>query len=117
MVDPARRKELIGQFNDRSPDAGVYRIVNVATGRLLVGSTSNLQGAANRLAFAQSSGSLSALDHRLVADAGRDGLDSLRFEVLDRLASSPGASDTDVRADLATLEQLWRDRFDPSELY
>ena len=117
MVDAARRKELQGQFALRQPDAGVYRIVNGAAGKALLGSTANLAGVANRLGFAQSTNSLNALDHRLVGDARTHGIDALRFEVLDRLPATPGSGDTDLRADLATLEQLWRDRLDPADLY
>jgi hypothetical protein len=37
--------------------------------------------------------------------------------VLEVLDSSPEATDAEVREDLATLESLWRERFDPAASY
>ena len=117
MTDPARRKQLVAEAAVHPPAAGVYRIVNVRTGKGVLGSAVNLPSAANRLAFAQSTGSPAALDARLVPDAYGHGLEHLTFEVLDELPVTAEMGSAEVRADLATLEQLWRDRLDPSTLY
>lgn len=117
MSDAERRRDLRQQYRQRRAEAGVYRIVNTARDRALLGSTRNLDGTRNRFEFARSTESIAALDHRLHADARADGIDAFTFEVLDVLDVADDATDAQVDADLATLEQLWRDRFDPPALY
>jgi hypothetical protein len=119
MVDRAERKRLAAAAAGWA-DAGVYRIVNDVTGRSLLRASPNLAAVENRLRFAQTNESLSALDPRLVTDARSHGLAALRFEVLDRLPPRPGgvvAGQPGVEDELATLESLWRERFEPDELY
>ncbi len=64
----ARRKELLAQYKQAAPDAGVFRIVNRHTNRALLGSSLNLASVANKVEFARHSGSPGALDHRLRKD-------------------------------------------------
>ena len=116
-MDRARRKALSEQFQQATPEAGVYRIVNLRTGRLLLGSTANLAGLRNRFEFARSTGSPAALDQRLAGDIRSLGLESFSLEVLDRLEPSPEMTPAQIAADLVTLEALWRERIDPSLLY
>jgi hypothetical protein len=117
MVDKARRKELTEQFQRAAPDAGVYRIVNQRTGRLLLGSTTNLPGLRNRFEFARSTNSTAALDHRLRDDMTEFGFDAFSLEVLDTLEVKPEMTREQAAADLATLEALWHEKTDPSLLY
>jgi hypothetical protein len=117
MSDAARRRDLRREYRRRRADAGVFRIVNTKRNRSLLGSTRNLDGMRNRFEFARSTESITALDHRLHADARTDGVDAFTFEVLDVLDVADDATDAQIDADLATLEQLWRDRLDPAETY
>jgi hypothetical protein len=73
----ARRRELQAQFRRTPAAAGVYRIVNAATGRAPLGSTTNLASVRSR----------------------------------------PEMTPVEVQGDLATLEQLWRERLDPALLH
>jgi hypothetical protein len=57
------------------------------------------------------------LDHRLVQDARQMGLDAFELEILEVLDMRPEMTPAEVRADLATLEALWRERLDPALLY
>ena len=116
-MDKARRKALSQQFQKAMPEAGAYRILNRRTGRLLLGSTVNLAGLRNRFEFARSTDSATALDQRLAEDIRSLGFDSFAFEVLDLLETSPEMTATQVAADLAILETLWREKTDPSLLY
>ena len=117
MVDRARRRALRAQQELNRPEAGVYRIVNRRTDRGLMGSTPNLASVRNRLAFAQSTNTPGALDYRLREDIRRHGLDALSLEVLEVLHPTPDMTDAQVRADLATLEDLWREKLGPAVLY
>jgi len=116
LLDRTRRRALTEQFQQAAPEAGVYRIVNRETGRQLLGSTINLTGLRNRFEFARSSNSASTLDQRLRDDVARFGVDSLSFEVLDKLEVTPAMTPEQIAADLATLEALWREKTDPSLL-
>lgn len=91
--------------------------MNEATGKALLGSSANLPGAASRLAFAKSTGTLSALDQRLRRNIGKAGISALTFEILDVLETDPGASAAAIAGDLEALERLWRETFHPSMLY
>ncbi len=117
MTDRADRREQVRQYKRNHPEAGVYRIVNRRTGRMLVGSAANLASVHNRLAFARSTGSTGALDYRLLADARRDGIDVFELEVLDVVQPPAEATREEIAAELATLEALWRERYDPLLLY
>lgn len=110
MTDPARRRELREQARLNPPDAGVYAIRHHVTGRVIVASTVNLAGARNRFDFAVSTNTLGALDGQLGGDIREHGTDGLAFEVLETLVVEPGTTDADLRADLATLEALWREQ-------
>jgi hypothetical protein len=110
MTSAGRRRELRAQYEQRQPRAGVYALRNVVTGRVLVASTIDLDNVRNRLEFARSTGAPSALDGRLVADVRQYGIDAFVLDVLDTLTLAPGMTPDDARADLAALEQLWREK-------
>lgn len=117
MDDKARRKELLAEYKESRPDAGVYRIVNTKTHKSLLSATPNLRAMQNRVDFAKSMKSASGLDGRLAADIRDYGVDAFEFEVLETLAVEPTASRADVQRDLATLEVLWREKLGPENLY
>lgn len=117
MPDAPSRKELIARFKQTRPEAGVFRIVNGRTGKALLGASTNLASERNKLQFAKSTGSSGTLDHRLRADFQRFGAEAFSVEVLDVLEITPEMTEAQIRADLAALEQLWRERLDPALLY
>jgi len=110
MTDKTRRKELREQLAQHPPDAGVYAVRHRATGRVIVASAVNLAGARNRYDFAVSTGSLAALDGQLGGDIRAHGPEGLEFDVLETVVVEPGTPDAELRADLATLEALWREQ-------
>ncbi len=110
MVDKARRRELREQVRQKPPNAGIYAIRHRATGRVLVAAAVNLAGARNRFDFAVTTNTLGALDGQLGGDIRTHGVDGLEFEVLEEIRVEPGTSEADLRADLAVLEELWREQ-------
>jgi hypothetical protein len=116
-MDKADRKELITRYRQRRPNAGVYRIVNERSNRVLLGSSPNLPSVRSKLEFARTTNTPSALDHRLVADARALGVGVFRLEVLEVLEVAPDASDAQLANDLGALEDLWRERQDPKLMY
>jgi hypothetical protein len=115
--DQSRRKELLAQYKQTRPEAGVYRIVNSQSDKALLGSTANLSSVRNRMKFAQSTNSPGALDQRLMKDIRQFGINAFSLEVLDVLETRPKMTRAEVLADLAALEALWREKLDPSLLY
>ncbi|MEO8540117.1 MAG: GIY-YIG nuclease family protein [bacterium] len=116
MSDQTNRRELKAEYRESRPEAGVYRIVNTTTGRGFLASTSNLKSAQNRLEFARSTNSPGALDLRLKAAITEAGIASFEFEVLERLDVASDTPARKVAEDLATLEQLWREKLGPDAL-
>ena len=117
MTDRARRKELAEQYRQTIPEAGVYLIRNAASGKALLGSTADLGSLRNKLDFAKSTGTQSALDGRMAKDIARFGMDPLSLEVVEILGVTPGMTQRQVRDDLVTLEGLWRKKLGGSDLY
>jgi len=117
MDHRSHRKELTTSYKLTHPEAGVYRIVNTATGKALLGSAPKLASVRNKLEFARSTNMPGALDHRLHADARQFGLAAFALEVLEHVQPSPEMTATEIRAELATLEALWREQHHPALLY
>ncbi len=117
MTDRARRKALLSEYRQTGPEAGVYRIVNNRTQRVLLGSTTNLASIHNKLAFAKSTNGLNALDRRLRNDIRQFGIDAFSLDVLEVLERKPGMTDAEIKADLKTLEALCRDQLEGPLFY
>src|SRR5215471_3963106 len=106
MADKSRRKQLTDDYKRSHPEAGVYRLVNTATGRVLLGSSLNLTSVQSKLDFARatkSPGALTALDHRLATDVRQYGLDAFTLEILEVLDVRPEQTTAEIRDDLAAL--------------
>lgn len=117
MTDRARRKALRHHYEETRPEAGVYRIVNQETGKSLLGSSTNLPAERNKLAFARKTNSTGALDYRLHKDFRQLGPDAFSFEFLETLEITSEMTPRQVADDLATLEELWREKFERGQLY
>ncbi|MCC6174803.1 MAG: GIY-YIG nuclease family protein [Chloroflexi bacterium] len=117
MSDKARRRQLVADYKHSHPEAGVYRIVNARTNRALLGSTANLGSIRGKLEFAKSTGSPGALDHRLARDVKTYGLDAFSLEILEVLEVRPEMTHAEILADLAALEDLWREKLASTPLY
>ncbi|MFP2926289.1 GIY-YIG nuclease family protein [Pyxidicoccus sp. 3LG] len=104
------RAEVRREYKEKPPPMGVYAVRNRANGKVLVGSSLNVQGMLNRIRFELTTG----MDRipGLLEDWKRYGADNFSFEVLDVLTPSeePGA---DPKEDLKVLEALWLDRLKP----
>ena len=117
MAEKSRRRELVAEYKRSHTEAGVYRIVNSENGRAFLGSALNLPSVRSKMAFAKTTGSAGGLDHRLESDIRRLGIEAFSLEVLEILETRPEQTDAEIRADLAALEDLWREKFDPATLY
>ena len=107
----SRRAELKQAYKEKPPPMGVYAVRNRANGKVLVGSSLNLQGMLNRIRFELATG-IHRTYPALQEDWNRHGADSFAFEVLDVLPpqEEPG---TDPKEELRVLESLWLERLRP----
>lgn len=110
MTDASRRKELKAQYRESGPEAGVYRWLNTHTGRFLVASTTDLASIRNKLDFARSTGGTGVFDYRMKPDLKQTGIDAISLEILETFEPDPSMSPTDIKRDLETLVELWREK-------
>lgn len=113
----ASRRELKAGYKESRPEAGVYRVVNPATQRSYLASSTNLRSAQNRFEFARGTRSAAGIHFTLKDVITPDEMPDLTFEVLETLPADPAASSRKIADELATLEQLWREKLGPDALY
>jgi len=104
------RQELKRAYQERPKPAGVFQIVNTVTGKVLLGSSLNLEGPLNAHRFTLTIGS-----HRnraLQADWNTYGADAFRFAILEvvKVTDGPHFSLDD---ELTLLEQIWLEQLQP----
>jgi hypothetical protein len=104
------QKELKKEYQQGHRQMGVYQIRNLASEKVLIGTSSDVPGILNRHKFALRMGSHQ--NRALQTDWQQFGEDGFAFEVLDELTPSEGA-DRDYRADLEFLEELWLEKLQP----
>ncbi|GGG62869.1 GIY-YIG nuclease family protein [Paenibacillus radicis (ex Gao et al. 2016)] len=77
------KKQLAADYMEQERVMGVYQIVNQTTGRIFVGSSSNMSGAWSRARFELDMGMHKCKP--LQNDWKKQGLDAFTFEIVDRL--------------------------------
>jgi hypothetical protein len=104
------RQELKRNYLERVKPAGVFQIKNTITGKLLLGSSLNLEGALNGHRFSLTIGSHrnTALQH----DWSSYGPDAVVFEVLEEVRLSDELY-FNISDDLTLLEQIWTEQLQP----
>jgi hypothetical protein len=117
MDQKSRRKQLVTEYKQTQPEAGVYRIVNSQNGRILLGSSPNLPSVRGKMEFARSTNAATIFGYKMAPDVRQHGIDAFSLEILEVLETRPEMTRAEILADLATLEGLWREKFDPSQLY
>jgi len=104
------RKELKREFKEKKRTAGVFQIRNTVNGKILLGSSLNLDGPLNSHRFMLTIGS-----HRNAAlqkEWNEYGPDKFVFEILEtvKIKDEPGFS---IKDELILLEQIWIEELRP----
>lgn len=104
------RKELKRAFQEREKRAGVFQVKNTANGKILLGSSLNLDGPLNAHKFLLKSGS--HRNHALQHDWNEYGADAFVFEILEEVKVT---DDPNFKLDdeLTLLEQIWIEQLHP----
>ncbi len=108
------RRQRRQEYKLREKSAGIFRITNTATGKVLLGSSLDLHGPLNSLEFQLTYGSHK--NQALQDDFDRYGRDAFAFEIVEVVKSSddPGFS---VEAELERLEKVYAERLDRGNAY
>ena len=114
-MDKQKRKEMTAAYREQRAQGGVVAIVCAATGRRLLMSGADLRGMQNRFRFASATGS--CVSPRIQADWSRYGADAFSLEVLETLEQKEDQDAAAFRGDVRALEELWREKYAPEELY
>jgi hypothetical protein len=81
-MDPNARKEASRKFKEHKPPCGVYAVKCAATGRVWVGSFTNLESMKNRLWFSLGQGG--HRDRALQDEWNAQGGESFQYEILEK---------------------------------
>ena len=104
------RKDIVREYKERKKPAGVFQVKNTVNGKVLLGSSLNLEGSLNKHEFMLKVG-----QHRnqaMQADWNEAGPDKFVFEILEvvKVKDDPGF---DLKDELTLLEAIWLEKLKP----
>ncbi|MFI5252384.1 MAG: GIY-YIG nuclease family protein [Bacteroidota bacterium] len=105
------KKDLVREYKERKKPAGVFQVKNIANGKVLLGSSLNLEGALNSHKFMLTIGK-----HRNEAiqkDWDKYGPDKFIFEILETVKVKEDDPDFNISDELTLLEQIWLEKLQP----
>jgi len=104
------RAELRRAYKEAPRQAGIYQIKNLRSGKILLGSSTNLHGPLNKHRFMLSIGRHS--NAALQEDWNRNGPDAFSFEILEVVKPSDDPTFC-LEDELTLLEQIWLEQLRP----
>ena len=105
------RRELNREYTERVKPAGVYQVKNLANGKVLLGSSLNLEGPLNRHKFMLKIGS--HLNKDLQKDWDELGAEKFAFEILEQVQVKDDPN-FNLKDELTLLEMIWLEKLQPS---
>jgi len=104
------RKEIHREYKERVKPSGVFQIKNIANGKVLLGSSLNLEGLLNRNRFMLRSNG--HLNKELQKDWNELGPDQFIFEILEtvQIRDDPHFN---LKDELTLLEEIWLENLQP----
>ena len=105
-----RRKEINREYQERVKPSGVFQIKNLANGKILLGSSLNLEGPLNKHRFMLKINSHP--NKELQKDWNELGPDQFSFEILEtvKLENHPNFN---LKDELTLLEEIWLEKLQP----
>ena len=114
-MDNNRKKELQSQYAEREVVGGVYLIRNTPGNKLLLETATDLGVCKNRFVFARKTGS--CVYPKLQKDWAEQGGDQFVFEVLEELKKGETQTQTEFKADIDFLKEIWREKLSGESFY
>lgn len=110
MDNKKSRRELNREYVERVKPAGVYQVKNLATGKVLLGSSLNLEGPLNRHRFMLKIGSHT--NKALQQDWNELGAEKFVFEILEEVKRKD-VPNFNLEEELTLLEMIWLENLGP----
>lgn len=110
MDNKKSRRELNREYAERVKPAGVYQVKNLVTGKVLLGSSLNLEGPLNRHKFMLKIGSHT--NKALQKDWNEFGSEKFAFEILEE-AQRKDVPGFNLADELTLLEMIWLEKLQP----
>ncbi len=104
------RKELNKEYLERVKPAGIFQVKNIANGKVLLGSSLNLEGPLNRHRFMLRIGSHT--NKALQKDWDEFGPDQFVFEILEEVKRKDDPN-FNLKDELTLLEMIWLEKLQP----
>lgn len=104
------RKEINREYMVRVKPAGIYQVKNTVNGKVLLGSSLNLEGPLNRHKFMLKIGSHT--NKQLQKDWNELGPDKFIFEILDEVKVKDDPN-FNLKDELTLLEMIWLEKLQP----
>ena len=104
------KKDIIREYKEREKQAGVFQVKNTVNGKILLGSSLNLDGPLNSHKFMLTIGS-----HRnkaLQKEWNEYGEDKFVFEILE-VVKVKNESNFNLNDELTLIEQIWLEKLQP----
>ena len=110
MENKKSRKELNKEYLERVKPAGIFQVKNTANGKVLLGSSLNLEGPLNRHRFMLKIGSHT--NKALQKDWDEFGPDKFVFEILEEVKRKDDPN-FNFKDELTLLEMIWLEKLQP----
>ncbi len=104
------RKEIIRAYKERKKPAGVFQVKNTVNGKILLGSSLNLEGVFNSNRFKLSSGGHP--NRELQKEWNLYGPEKFVFETLEVVRETDDPN-FNLEDELTLLEQIWLEKLQP----
>ena len=104
------RKEIHREYRERVKPAGVFQVKNLTNGKVLLGSSLNLEGPLNRHRFMLKIGSHT--NKALQKDWDELGPDQFTFEILEEVKRKDDPN-FNLKDELTLLEMIWLEKLQP----
>ena len=104
------RRELNREYVERVKPAGVYQVKNLINGKVLLGSSLNLEGPLNRHKFMLKIGSHT--NKALQQDWNEFGPEQFAFEILEEVQRKDDPN-FNLKDELTLLEMIWLEKLQP----
>jgi hypothetical protein len=109
-METKTRKELNRAYAERVKPSGVFQVKNLANGKVLLGSSLNLEGSLNKHRFTLKIGSHT--NKALQADWNQFGPEQFTFDILEEVARKDDPS-FNLSDELSLLEMIWLEKLQP----
>jgi len=104
------RKDINREYAERVKPAGIYQVKNTVSGKVLLGSSLNLEGPLNRHKFMLKIGSHT--NKQLQKDWDELGPDKFIFEILEEVKMKDDPN-FNLKDELTLLEMIWLEKLQP----